>query len=81
MSSAHAPSTLSRSLKAHFSVLKLTKLVAAFFGGVRSSFSILPKPEEPGVVCGLIAGGLRSSRRQRNRPKEPRNNSLNFGHS
>ena len=75
MSSAHSPSTLSRSLKAHFSVLKLTKLVAAFFGGVRSSFSILPKPEEPGVVCGLIAGGLRSSRRQRNRPKEPRNNS------
>ena len=71
MSLAHAPSTLSR-LKAHFSVLKL---VAAFFCAVRSSFSILPKPEGPGVVWGLIAEGLRSSRRQRNRPKEPRNNS------
>lgn len=58
MSSAHAASTLSRSLKAHFSVLKLTKLVAAFFCGVRSSFSILPKSEGPGVVWGLIAGGF-----------------------
>ena len=58
MSSAHAPSTLSRSLKAHFSVLKLTKLVAAFFCGVRSSFSLLPKSEGPGVVWGLIAGGF-----------------------
>ena len=59
MSSVHAPSTLSRSLNvAHFSVLKLTKLVAAFFCGVRSSFSILPKSEGPGVVWGLIAGGF-----------------------
>ena len=60
-----------RSIKAGGGVF----LWSAFFVFTFAS-TVWRVPGGPGVVCALMAGGLRSSRRQRNRPKQPRNNSL-----